>query len=172
MHCRGSMTGMPGFSAAEDTAYRDVVAEVAAELSSAADQAMAAGLGRDEIVIDPGLGFAKNARHSLALVARLDELRALGFPVLVGPSRKSFLANVAASEEREAGGPAGIAPPSARLGGTLAAVLACAERGARVVRVHDVVEARQALAVWRAIGRVGERREVTQPRASGEVGRA
>lgn len=172
MHCRGSMTGMPGFSATEDSAYRDVVAEVAAELSSAADRAMAAGLGRDEIVIDPGLGFAKNARHSLALVARLDELRALGFPVLVGPSRKSFLANVAASEEREAGGPAGIAPPSARLGGTLAAVLACAERGARVVRVHDVVEARQALAVWRAIGRVGERREVTQPRASGEVGRA
>lgn len=156
MHCRGSMTGMPGFSAADDAAYGDVVREVAAELASAAEEAMAAGLGREEIVLDPGLGFAKNARHSLALVARLHELVALGFPVLVGPSRKSFVANVAAAEEREAGGPGDVAPPGSRLGGTLAAVLACADRGARVVRVHDVAEARQALAVWRAIGRAGE----------------
>lgn len=163
MHCRGSMTAMGGFSAADDAAYRDVVAEVGAELVSAADRAMAAGLGRDAIVIDPGLGFAKNARHSLALVARLDALCGLGFPVLVGPSRKSFLAHAAAAEEREAGGPAEIAPPGSRLGGTLAAVIACVERGARIVRVHDVAETRQALAVWRALGRLREPRfEVTR----------
>lgn len=180
MHCRGSMTGMPGFSAVDDAAYTDVVREVAAELSSAAEKAVAAGLAREEIVLDPGLGFAKNARHSLALVARLQEIVALGFPVLVGPSRKSFVAHAAAVEEREAGGPAGVAPPGSRLGGTLAAVLACADRGARIARVHDVTEARQALAVWRAIGRVGERGGVgtglaNDDRRSGpsvEVGRA
>jgi dihydropteroate synthase len=174
------MTGMPGFSAADDTAYRDVVAEVAAELSIAAEKAMAAGLAREEIVIDPGLGFAKNARHSVALVARLRELVALGFPVLVGPSRKSFLAHAAAAEEREVGGPAGLAPPGSRLGGTLASLLACAERGARIVRVHDVAEARQALAVWRAIERVGQGGGAGRASAggvlragpSGEVGRA
>lgn len=152
MHCRGSMSAMAGFSKAADASYGDVVAEVADELRAAAERAAATGLPRDEIVIDPGLGFAKNARHSLAVVARLDALVALGFPVLVGPSRKSFVAHAAASE-REAGGPSEIAPPAQRLGGTLAAVLACAQRGARIVRVHDVAEARQALDVWRAIER-------------------
>ncbi len=153
MHCRGSMTAMAGYSAAADATYGDVVADVAAELREAAERALAGGLPREEIVIDPGLGFAKNARHSITLLARLDALVALGFPVLVGPSRKSFLAHAAASEEREVGGPAELAPVSRRLGGTIAAVLASAQRGARIVRVHDVAEARQALAVWRAIAR-------------------
>lgn len=152
MHCRGSMTAMAGFGAAADASYGDVVAEVRDELRAAASRAIDAGLAREEIVLDPGLGFAKNARHSLALVARLDALVALGFPVLVGPSRKSFLAQIAAAEGR-AGGPEAVAPPAQRLGGTLAAVIACAARGARIARVHDVQEARQALAVWRAIER-------------------
>jgi len=155
MHCRGSMTAMQGFSAAPDASYGDVVTEVAAELAAAAERAIGAGLPRDEIVIDPGFGFAKNARHSLALVARLDELCALGFPVLVGPSRKSFVAHAAAAEMAEAGGAQGIAPPDQRLGGTLAVVLACAARGARIVRVHDVAETRQALAVQRALAKGG-----------------
>lgn len=159
MHCRGPMTAMRGFSAAADSSYGDVVAEVAAELSSAAGRAMDAGLSRDEIVIDPGFGFVKNARHSLALAARLDEICALGFPVLVGPSRKSFVALAAAVDLAEAkhasaGGPSDLAPPDKRLGGTLAVVLACAARGARIVRVHDVAETRQALAVQRAMERL------------------
>jgi dihydropteroate synthase len=128
-----------------------VVVEVADELRAAAERAIAAGLSRDEIVIDPGFGFAKNARHSLALIAGLGALVELGFPVLVGPSRKSFLARAVAADEREAGRAAELAPPAKRLGGTIAAMLACVQRGARIVRVHDVAEARQALAVWRAI---------------------
>ena len=155
MHCRGSMTAMAGFSAAADATYGDVVAEVARELGEAAARAMAAGLSRGEIVVDPGFGFAKNARHSLTLVAGLEALAALGFPVLVGASRKSFVAHAAAAEEREAGGAGELAPAAERLGGTLAIALACADRGARIVRAHDVAETRQALAVWRAVGRLG-----------------
>jgi dihydropteroate synthase len=105
---------------------------------------MARGLPRESLVLDPGLGFAKNARHSLELCARLGELCATGFPVLVGPSRKSFVAR-----EGAAGG--ALPPPEARLGGTIAATLLCAERGAAVARVHDVAEVRQALAVAAAI---------------------
>ncbi|WP_434043477.1 MULTISPECIES: dihydropteroate synthase [Sorangium] len=154
MHSRGPMSAMAGFSAYPDDAYRDVVADVAREWSSAAARALDAGLPQGELVLDPGLGFAKNARQSLELCARLDELCALGFPVLVGPSRKSFLARAAASERGAAGGDA-LAPPSERLGGTVAAALACAARGAAAVRVHDVGPVRQALDVMRAIERAG-----------------
>ena len=160
MHCRGSMTAMLGFSAAADSSYVDVVDEVTRELRAAAERAIRAGLPREEIVLDPGFGFAKNARHSIALVAHLQAIGALGFPLLVGPSRKSFLAHAAANEAKEAGRGADLAPPARRLGGTIAAALACADRGARIVRVHDVAEARQALDVWSAIGkseRAGQR---------------
>jgi dihydropteroate synthase len=126
-----------------------VVADVAREWLAAAARAMDAGLSREELVLDPGLGFAKNARHSLELCARLDELCALGFPVLVGPSRKSFLVRAAAAED-----PAlGEAGPADRLGGTVAAALACAARGAALVRVHDVAPVRQALAFAAAVER-------------------
>ncbi|WP_233562486.1 dihydropteroate synthase, partial [Sorangium cellulosum] len=83
MHSRGPMSAMAGFSAYPDDAYSDVVADVAREWSSAAARALDAGLPQGELVLDPGLGFAKNARQSLELCARLDELCALGFPVLV-----------------------------------------------------------------------------------------
>lgn len=147
MHSRGAMKDMAGFSVYEDRSYGDVVADVLREWTAAAAAAMAAGVPRDELLLDPGLGFAKNARHSLELVARLPELCAAGFPVLVGPSRKSFLSRAAAAED-----PAlGEAPPSERLGGTIAASLACAARGAAVLRVHDVRPIRQALAVAAAI---------------------
>lgn len=166
MHCRGSMTAMLGFSAAADASYEDVVADVARELSASARRAMGAGLAKEEIVLDPGFGFAKNARHSIALAANLAAICALGFPVLVGQSRKSFLAHAAAAEEKLAGGSGDLAPAGQRLGGTIAAVLACAARGARIARVHDVVEARQALAVWSAIARA------ERPRGAEEAGRA
>ncbi len=149
MHCRGSMAAMPGFSAYDDAAYGDVVADVARELSAAADSAIKAGVARGEVILDPGLGFAKNARQSVELCARLDELCALGFPVLVGPSRKSFIARTEAAID--ARGSRQLAPPSLRLGGTIAAVIECVARGAAVVRAHDVAEVRQALAVSAAI---------------------
>jgi dihydropteroate synthase len=148
MHSRGAMTEMAGFSVCADEAYGDVVADVAREWSAAAERAMHAGLPREDLVLDPGLGFFKNARHSLELCARLDELAALGFPVLVGPSRKSFVARAAGVDPP--------APPDHRLGGSLAAAIACVERGAAIVRVHDVAETRQALAVAAALRAAAE----------------
>jgi len=151
MHCRGSMTDMRGFSVYDDDAYQDVVSDVAREWRVAAERALAEGLSREDLVFDPGLGFAKNEKQSIELCARLDELCALGFPVLVGPSRKSFLAKVAAGQAGSSGQPS-LAPPEERLGGTIAAVLACASRGAAIVRVHDVQPVAQALAIAWAIG--------------------
>lgn len=144
-HARGSMTTMQGFSVYDDAAYGDVVSDVVREWTAAANQALAAGLSREDLLLDPGLGFTKNARHSIELCRRLGELCALGFPVLVGPSRKSFLARIAARE----GAPP--APPTERIGGTIAAVLACVRRGATVVRVHDVAAIVQAMAIDSAI---------------------
>lgn len=144
-HARGSMTTMQGFSVYDDAAYGDVVSDVVREWTAAANQALTAGLSREDLLLDPGLGFTKNARHSIELCRRLGELCALGFPVLVGPSRKSFLARIAARE----GAPP--APPSERIGGTIAAVLACVRRGATVVRVHDVAAIVQAMAIDTAI---------------------
>jgi dihydropteroate synthase len=145
MHSRGAMAGMRGFSTYADSAYDDVVADVRREWSEAADRALRAGLPREDLVLDPGLGFFKNARHSLELCARLNELVALGFPVLVGTSRKSFVTRVAREEP--------LAPPDRRLGGSIAAAIACVERGASFVRAHDVAETRQALAVADAVRR-------------------
>lgn len=139
MHARGAMAAMPGFSMARDDAYADVVADVAREWAAARGRAIDAGLAREAIWLDPGLGFHKSAGHSIELVKRLGELRACGAPIVVGPSRKSFLAAMA---------PGG---PGERLGSTIAACLACAERGADVLRVHDVAEVRRALAVHREL---------------------
>jgi dihydropteroate synthase len=122
--------------------YDDVVAEVADFLAARADAAIAAGVARDKIWLDPGLGFGKSPAHNLALLRNLDRINALGFPVLVGMSRKSSLAHIAGDASRE----------DQRLGGSIAAALAAAQAGAAAVRVHDVAETRQALAVAAAIG--------------------
>jgi len=145
MHSRGSMTAMPDFSRVDERAYGDVVREVVAEWSVAKDAAVRAGLAERDILFDPGLGFHKSARHSLELCRRLDEIVAAGFDVLVGPSRKSFLGVV--TTDRGAAQP----PPGERLGATIAACLACAARGAALLRVHDVAPVRQALAFDRAV---------------------
>jgi dihydropteroate synthase len=151
-HCRGSMADMAGFSSGTDDAYGDVVDDVAREWAAAADRAVAAGLERDRIVFDPGLGFAKNARQSLELSRRLDELKArVGHRLLVGPGRKSYLARAVAGE-------LGGEPPAPgeRLGATIAAALECAARGADILRVHDVAPVRQAIAYAMA----GHRRDI------------
>ena len=148
-HCRGSMTEMGGFSSYADDAYGDVVVEVANEWLSAAREAEATGLEASRIVFDPGLGFTKNAHQSLELCARLAELkeRVGGRRVLVGASRKSYLAQV--TSELLGGEPP---PPAERLGGSVAAALDSAGRGADILRVHDVAIVRQALAYWMAVG--------------------
>lgn len=119
--------------------YGDVVAEVAAELREAMRRALAAGVPEDRILLDPGIGFAKTAEQSLAVLAGLARLRELGRPLLVGPSRKSFIGDVTG------------APAADRLPGTLAAVAACVLAGAEFLRVHDVAAARQAARVASAI---------------------
>ncbi|HEX3363969.1 dihydropteroate synthase [Phenylobacterium sp.] len=138
------MQGEPGTMQAEPH-YDDVVEEVAAFLAKRAAEAMAAGVAQDRIWLDPGVGFGKHRiRHNLPLIAGLDRIVALGFPVLLGVSRKSFIG--ALDEGADA---------DHRLGGSIAAALAGAAAGVVAVRVHDVRETVQALRVWRAIAQAG-----------------
>ncbi|MFZ5893228.1 MAG: dihydropteroate synthase [Myxococcota bacterium] len=147
MHSRGHMQHMAGFSSYPENAYGDVVADVLREWRAARDRAVAAGLPREAVWLDPGIGFAKSARQSFELLHGLPRFTNEGVPVVVGPSRKSFMTAVDA------------APPDARIGGSIAAALACVARGASVLRVHDVREVRQALAVARGIERGLEREQ-------------
>jgi dihydropteroate synthase len=122
MHTRGRSSDMYA-----GAVYEDVMAEVTHELGARVQAAVDAGIRRDRIVVDPGLGFAKRAEHSLAALAGLSRLSALGLPVLCGPSRKSFLKAAL-----------GDVPPRDRVWGTAAAVTAAVLAGAHIVRVHDV----------------------------------
>jgi len=150
MHARGTQKEMPGFSRYPDDAYGDVVRDVCAEWESAAERARSAGVARDAVVMDPGLGFAKNARHSLELLARLGEVvRSVGVPVTVGASRKSFL-SVASDPSLARPRPESV-PPTERLGASVAAALHAARAGASILRVHDVRATRQAIDLERAL---------------------
>jgi dihydropteroate synthase len=134
MHMRGTPRDMR-----EHAAYRDVVAEVRSELREAMERAVRAGVREDRILLDPGIGFAKTSEQSIEVLARLPELAELGRPLLVGPSRKSFIGAITG------------APPGERLAGTLAAVAAAVLGGATFIRVHDVAAARQAARVAAAL---------------------
>ena len=135
MHARETQERMAGFSQYPDGAYGDIVADVLAEWEAAAARAIAQGLPREALVMDPGLGFAKNARHSLELLRRTRELvQRAGVPVAIGASRKSFLQVV----DRDA-------PPEARIGASIMAAVHAAAAGAAIVRVHDVRATRQAI---------------------------
>ncbi len=138
-HSRTTMSAMSGFSQWPDDDYGDIVADVVAEWGEAATRAEAQGMARSRIIVDPGLGFAKNARHSLELLRRTDELAKAGWPLLVGPGRKSFIAAVDPSS------------PAERLGGTIASSLHAARSGAAILRVHDVRDVRQALRIETAL---------------------
>ena len=145
MHTRGRSRQMY-----REAAYGDVVVEVIAELRQAMDRAIAAGISADRIILDPGLGFAKRADDSFTLLAALPRLCALGRPLLVGPSRKSFLTAAI-----------GPAAPQDRDWGTAAAVTAAILGGAHIVRVHDVTAMLQVARVAdatraRAIGQAQE----------------
>lgn len=135
MHARGSMSAMQGYSAYPDSGYADVVEDVRREWRAARDRAITAGLSRDQVLFDPGIGYNKGARHSFELLARLAEFQNEGVPIVVGPSRKSFIASLDGTSNED------------RLGGTIAACLSSVARGAAVLRVHDVKEVKQALAV-------------------------
>jgi dihydropteroate synthase len=135
MHSRGRLGSMAGFSQYPQDAYHDVVEDILMEWQLARDRAIQAGMSRDSILLDPGLGFAKNAQHSLEVVQRFAEFASSGARLVVGPGRKSFIGAIDSSS------------PEQRLGGTIATSLLCMQRGASVLRVHDVAVVRQALIV-------------------------
>ncbi|RAJ60095.1 dihydropteroate synthase [Streptomyces sp. PsTaAH-130] len=140
MHWRGLLEG-----ATVHGVYDDVVGEVVDELRARVDAVLAGGIAPDRIVLDPGLGFSKEAEHDLALLARLDRLTALGHPLLVAASRKRFLGRVLA-------GPGGAPPPARERDAATAAVSAlAAQAGAWAVRVHEVRATADAVRVARAV---------------------
>ena len=140
MHMKGEPRTMQA-----DPRYDDVVAEVTRWLLARAEVALVAGVARERIWLDPGIGFGKTAAHNLALTAHLDRLAATGFRVLYGASRKRTIAAVDPT----------AFDPEDRLGGSLALALEAARRGAGIVRVHDVRQTVQALAVQAAVTAAG-----------------
>ena len=136
MHMRGTPETMQ-----RRPRYRHLIGDITAFLVRAAQQAEAAGIGRSRIVIDPGLGFGKTLEHNLALLRSLGQLVSLGFPVAVGPSRKSFIGQVLNVDVQD------------RLAGTLACVAVAQRGGAHIVRVHDVQPTVQFLKMLEAIER-------------------
>lgn len=144
MHWRAHSTEMVNWA----TYGPDVVADVAAELSTTVQAALVSGVAADQIVIDPGLGFAKDAGHNWALLAGLDRLLDLGFPLLIGASRKRFLGELLADEN-------GPRPVSRREDATAAVSALAAAAGAWCVRVHDVAATRDAVSVVAAVAAAG-----------------
>jgi dihydropteroate synthase len=136
MHMQGDPKTMQS-----DPHYEDVVGDVAAFLTARLDAAVAAGLERDSLVIDPGIGFGKTLEHNLALMKNIDAFSALGRPILIGPSRKRFIGTLLGTEVDD------------RLEGTAAAVAWLAGSGAHIVRVHDVKEMVRVVRVVDAIVR-------------------
>lgn len=134
MHSRGTPATMR-----ELTEYEDVVTDVRSFLVQRARELEAGGVGRESIVLDPGIGFAKNPRQNLELIKRMDEITSLRHPILVGTSRKSFIGAVLDLPEDE------------RIEGTLATIVAAVLAGARIVRVHDVGQSVRAVRMTEAI---------------------
>jgi dihydropteroate synthase len=137
MHSRGGVSDMATYAHAE---YDSVVDDVVSELNDRVGWARASGVAARSIVLDPGIGFAKRSAHSLAVIAGLGRVAALGFPVLIGVSRKRFIGELTGEDV-----------PAGRVAGTVAANVAALERGARLFRVHDVRPNRQALDVAWAV---------------------
>jgi dihydropteroate synthase len=133
--CLMHMLGEPR-TMQDDPRYDDVVDEVKGFLSARLELALREGVPEERVLLDPGIGFGKRDEHNLALIRRLDEIVALGRPVVIGTSRKGFL-----------GRAGGVSAGADRLAGTLATNVLALERGASVFRVHDVAPAREALAV-------------------------
>lgn len=135
MHMRGTPATMNDLAS-----YGDVVAEVRAELAVRIGAALAAGISPEAIAIDPGIGFAKTGEHAHALLNGLPALASLGYPILAGVSRKRFIGALSVEPVADR-----------RLGGSLAAALFAASKGAAILRVHDVRETVQAFRVWNSL---------------------
>lgn len=138
MHSRGGVDEMAGYDSA--VYGQDPVGDIVAELDAAVSRARGAGVVADAIVLDPGLGFSKRTTESVAVLRQLGRFQELGFPLLVGPSRKRFIGELA-----------GGLPPEERLPGTIAACVVAWLAGVRLFRVHDVAPVRDALRVARSL---------------------
>jgi dihydropteroate synthase len=137
MHMQGEPKHMQA-----DPRYDDVVAEVRGFLTNRLEMAVAAGIGRDRLCVDPGIGFGKNLEHNLALLRAIGSFRELGVPVLAGASRKRFIGELSGTDD-----------PAGRLDGSVAAAVWCTSQGVEMVRVHDVGPTVRALRVVDAIAR-------------------
>jgi dihydropteroate synthase len=138
MHSRGSVAEMAQYRMSE---YGDdPVGDIVDELNTSVSTALQHEVSPESIVLDPGLGFSKRTHQSIAVLRELDRVRAIGYPVLIGPSRKRFIGEIS-----------GGLPPEERLEGTLGACVAALAKGAQIFRVHDVAAARRALDVAAAI---------------------
>ncbi len=140
MHLRGAFESMH-----QKLRYDDVVGEVVAELEESLRRAEEAGIAREQLIVDPGIGFSKTAEQSLEVLGRLPELTRLDRPVLLGPSRKSFMAGLLSGDR----------PVQDRMMGTAGAVAACVLAGVHVVRVHDVAAMTDIVRVCDAIREAG-----------------
>jgi dihydropteroate synthase len=140
MHKRGEPRTMQ-----EDPVYASAALDVLEYLEERVAACAAAGIPRDRICVDPGIGFGKRLRHNLQLLSHLALLHLTGCPILLGASRKSFISSAVSRGEQ----------PKARLPGSLAAALAALDQGAQILRVHDIAETWQAIEVWRGIRRAG-----------------
>jgi len=134
MHMRGTPQTMQ-----KNPHYRNVVAEVMGYLKARMSMAITTGVKRENIILDPGIGFGKRLDDNLDLLQHLDDFHILGCPILLGASRKSFMGTIDGSDVKD------------RLGGSIASALWGASMGASILRVHDVEETVQALRVWEAI---------------------
>ena len=130
----------------DDPQYGDVLLDVYDALAERVTLAETAGIARENIAVDPGIGFGKTLAHNLALLARLSLFHGLGLPVLLGASRKRFIGTIAAEDEAQR-----------RMPGSLAVALWGASQGVQMIRVHDVAETRQALSLWQAVRQGGGR---------------
>jgi dihydropteroate synthase len=135
MHIKGTPRDMQ-----QNPVYTDVVGEVTAYLEEGIELAVRAGVDREKIMVDPGIGFGKNLEHNLTILNRLDEFKSLGRPIVLGTSRKKFIGTVL-----------DIPAPEQRVDGTAATVALGIERGAAIVRVHDVARMAQTARMTDAI---------------------
>ena len=127
--------------------YGDLLGEIVQYLQKRADFAVKAGIKKERIILDPGIGFGKTVPHNLAVINHMDTITSLGFPVLIGPSRKAFVQKILAQEAGE-----NVTPDSDECeNGTLAALGAAVARGCHIVRVHDVKRAKSFLTILDAI---------------------
>ena len=135
MHMQGTPRSMQ-----EDPSYEEVVADVTAYLVGRAEAALVAGIAREDIWLDPGIGFGKTLAHNVELLRRLEHFVALDHPILLGASRKSFIGQLTGRQD-----------PAERLAGSLVCVLRAMQAGVQAVRVHDVKETHDVLEVWAQI---------------------